>query len=507
MSLTADQIYAFSQGVLAARYDNAQPTPDFHMDLWNLCCSEHPQVAIAAPRGHAKSTSVTHAYLISNLLFREKKYAVIVSNTEGQARNFLKNITMELTENEEIKRIFKPKMIKDTDTEIIVRLGNDGHTFRLEAKGSNQKIRGMLWNGTRPDLIVCDDMENDDIVMNQERRDKFKGWFVEALMPCLSDNGIVRVVGTILHLDSLLENFMPKANKEKGIELIQTPLADFTNEEHPTWKAVRFRAHSPDYKYMLWPEKFTKERLLRIKQTYLDLGKPEGYAQEYLNYPIDEGSAYFRRDDLLPMEAEDIAKITGGGFRYFVGGDFAISRKSYADYTVFAIIGVDDRGKFHLVDVRRGRWDSFQIVEEILTIYDRYTPDLFLFEKGAIWEAIEPVLLKEMYRPGELRQVNYDTVGVSQDKEVRARPFQHRTRAGAMRFNKEADWWDDTLTELISFPRGVHDDIVDAIAHICAKIMDLNRAPTLREEAENDRRVSFKRSGLARKGRCRATGY
>ena len=130
MPLTPETIYGFSQGVLAARYDNAQPTPSFHMDLWRLCCSEHPQIAIAAPRGHAKSTSVTHAYLICNLLFREKKYAVIVSNTEGQARNFLKNITTELTENEEIKRLFKPRMIKDTDTEIIVALGNDGHKFR-----------------------------------------------------------------------------------------------------------------------------------------------------------------------------------------------------------------------------------------------------------------------------------------------------------------------------------------------------------------------------------------
>lgn len=507
MALTPQQIYAFSQGVLAARYDNAQPTPAFHMDLWGLCCSPHPQVAIAAPRGHAKSTSITHAYTLCNLLFQEKKYAVIVSNTEKQAVNFLKNITTELTENDEIKKLFSPRMIKETDAEIIVEIGKQGHKFRLEAKGSNQKIRGMLWNGTRPDIIVCDDFENDDIVMNQERREKFKEWFIEALMPCMSDTGIIRIVGTILHMDSLLENFMPKENKQKGVKLITTPLADFTNEEDPVWKSIRFRAHDPDYTNLLWPEKFTQKRLEQIKQTYVTLGKPSSYSQEYLNYPIDEGSAFFRRTDFIPMDALDIAKLSDGGMKYYVGGDFAISKKNYSDYTCFAVVGIDDKGLFHTVDIRKGRWDTYQIVEEILLLQDRYSPQLFLFEKGAIWNAIEPVLLKEMYRPQEIRNVVYDTIATSQDKEVRARPFQHRTRAGAMKFNKEADWYQDLELELVSFPRGAHDDQVDALSHICTKIMDLNRAPTNQEEAEESRRVSFRRSGLSRQGRSRVTGY
>lgn len=507
MALTPETIYGFSQGVLAARYDNAKPTPSFHMDLWRLCCSDFKKVAISAPRGHAKSTSITHAYLLANLLFREKKYAVIVSNTEGQARNFLKNITTELTENDQIKKLFKPRMVKDTDTEIIVALGKDGHKFRLEAKGSNQKIRGMLWNGTRPDIIVCDDFENDDIVMNQERREKFKEWFIEALMPCMSDTGIIRIVGTILHMDSLLENFMPKEDRRKGVKLIQTPLVDYTDEVKPGWKGVRFRAHSPDFEYLLWPEKFSKERLEEIKQDYTDLGKPASYAQEYLNYPIDESSAFFRRDDLLPMAHSDVAKITDGGLKYYVGGDFAISKKSYSDFTVFVVVGIDDKGVFHVVDVRRGRWDTYQIVEEILNLYDRYNPDLYIFEKGAIWNAIEPVLQKEMYRPNETRFVNYDTAAVSQDKEVRARPLQHRTRAGAVRFHKEAEWYQELEDEMVPFPRGAHDDQVDALSHICAKIVDLNRAPTGQEEAQESYKRSLKRSGLSRRGKSRITGY
>ena len=340
-----------------------------------------------------------------------------------------------------------------------------------------------------------------------DRRDKFKSWFTEALLPIMSDTGIIRVVGTILHLDALLENFMPKANRAKGVNLIQTPLADFTDEENPTWKAVRFRAHSPDFSHILWPEKFSKDRLLRIKKTYTDLGKPEGYAQEYLNYPIDESAAYFRKSDLLPMSDSAVKDMMEGRMKFYVGGDLAITRKTYADFTCFVVIGIDSQGLMYVVDVRKGRWDTFQIIQEIFNIYDRYTPNLFVFEKGAIWNAIEPVLQKEMYKPGEMRPLAYDTVGVSQDKEARARVLQHRTRAGALYFHKDGEWYEDLENEMITFPRGVHDDQVDALAHICAKIVDLNRAPTQREEAEEDFRRSYKRSGLRRKSRNRVTGY
>lgn len=507
MALDASQIFAFSQGVLAARYDNAQPTPGFHMDLWTLCCSDDQFVALAAPRGHAKSTSVTNAYLLSKLLFRESKYAVVVSNTEGQARNFLKNITVELMENEEIQRLFKPRMVKDTDTDIIVALGDGTHKFRLEAKGSNQKVRGMLWRGTRPDLIVCDDMENDDIVMNEERRAKFRDWFFNALIPCLSDHGQLRVVGTILHMDSLLERLMPKADPLNGVNLIHTPLADFTDEKDPLWKSVRFRAHDPSFEHILWPEKFSKERLMKIRANYIAQGNPDGYAQEYLNFPIDESQSYIRPQDLLPMDAEDILKYEQGQMKFYVGCDFAITKKSYSDYTAFPVIGVDEKGIFHLVDVRMGRWDTYEIVDEMFSIYDRYGSDIVFFpEKGAIWEAIKPVLLKESISRDKVRSINFDLVSCAADKQIRARPFQHRTRAGAFKILTTASWYVKVRDQILHFPRGANDDVVDGIGNVCQKILELARAPTGREIAEREFRKSYKMSGR-KSGRSRLTGY
>ena len=106
MQLTAETVKGFTGSILAPRFDNPAPIPKFHEELWELCCSDDLWVAIAAPRSHAKSTSVTLRYLLAEALFRKSQFILIVSNTEGQAAQFLGDIKVELTENEELINLF-----------------------------------------------------------------------------------------------------------------------------------------------------------------------------------------------------------------------------------------------------------------------------------------------------------------------------------------------------------------------------------------------------------------
>ena len=113
-------IFGFVGSCLAPRFDNPKPIPDFHRELWDICCKNARKIAIAAPRGHAKSTSITLSYLLAALLFREHKYAIIVSDTESQAIQFLGDLKAELLENEDIISLFGiSKLEKDTETKII----------------------------------------------------------------------------------------------------------------------------------------------------------------------------------------------------------------------------------------------------------------------------------------------------------------------------------------------------------------------------------------------------
>ena len=280
VTLTSGLIHGFSESILSQRYHERKQTPACHLEWWDLCCSPYPLVAIAAPRGHAKSTAITHAYVLANMLFRQRHFCLIISDTYEQAVMFLKDISTEIEENEDLQAFFDidPKFDKEAENDIIVRF-NDGAKFRIMAKGSEQKVRGLKCDGKRPDLIVCDDLENDEIVMNEERRKKFQKWFMEALLPSRSDSGIVRVVGTILHLDSLLENMMPPLHNK--MYTVQEPLKSYSTNPRAMWKGVRYKAHPGfnDFSHILWESKWPEKKLRDERQKYIEAGNPEGYSK------------------------------------------------------------------------------------------------------------------------------------------------------------------------------------------------------------------------------------
>jgi len=51
MELTAELIEGFTGSVLASRFDDPAPIPEFHRELWAMCCLPDRKVAVAAPRG------------------------------------------------------------------------------------------------------------------------------------------------------------------------------------------------------------------------------------------------------------------------------------------------------------------------------------------------------------------------------------------------------------------------------------------------------------------------
>jgi len=454
LTLTTEIVHGFTESLLKGNFDNPQPTPDFHKELWRLCCLPEPLVAAAAPRGHAKSTSVTHSFGLALVLFRERSFGMIISDTEMQAEMFLQDIANELKENQRLRELFGVGTFeKDTNTDIIVNF-LDGDQFRIMAKGSGQKVRGTKWNNKRPDFVLCDDLENEDIVLNKETREKFRNWFFGSVLPMVSDNGIIRFVGTILHMDSLLERLL--------------------NDD--TWIAERFRAHNADFTEILWPEKFSEEKLKHIRQRYVNQGFPEGYAQEYLNHPIDESTAYFKRDNIQPIVDYDEP------LNYYAAVDFAISQSERADFTVIVVAGVSPTGMVKIVDCRRGRWDSLEIIEEMIAVQQAYKPEIFTAEKGSIEKAIGPFLTAEMHRTGTY--LNLNPVNPDKDKMKRARSISARMKAHGVQFDLDAHWYPDMESELLRFPKDAHDDIVDALSWIGLTLDKLQEADTFAEQAE-----------------------
>lgn len=431
VQLTAELIEAFAGTFLSPMYDDPQPTPQCHREWWKLYCSSELFVAIAAPRGHAKSTVLTHDFALASACFRVEPHILIVSATEELAMAHLGDIANELRDNDELRRAFHiNKFTVDSKSEIIVRCHPDkeypiGYTFRILARGAGQKLRGLKWMGRRPGLTICDDMEEDEQVENFDRRRKFRRWVMRALLPLGRREGKIRWHGTILHEDSMLHRLM----------------------KDPTCKSALYRAHRAfdDFRDILWPEMWSEIRLRVLRQKYIEQGDAPGYAQEILNDPFAQDDVYLRKEGFIPMTEED-RKVQK---RICIGVDFAVSRSAKANRTSFTVGGQDAKNIIHIIDQRADRWDPVEWIDEMFSLQSQYDPEAFFVEDGVIWKSVQGTIYREMTVRGVW--MNLVPLPSTRDKAARGRPLQKRHRACSMRFDVEAVWYDVYEAELLRF--------------------------------------------------------
>lgn len=483
VELTSDLIEGFVQAYLVNGFDEAKPTPQFHRDSWALYCTEEPWADVAAPRGHAKSSALTHAYTLASALFRVESYTVLISTNEEAAIEFLGDIKRELTENEDLINDFEiAGFVTDSKTDIIVEF-KDGEQFRIIARGSGQKLRGRKWRGKRPGLIVCDDLEDDEQVESKDRRDKFRRWFFRAVIPCVRRGGKIRVHGTILHEDSLLAR-LQKSKK---------------------WKSLLFKAHAgfDDFSEILWPEQFSEETLRGIRQSFIEQFDSNGYSQEYLNDPFDNTEAYLKKEWFLEMQEADFDRP----MKFCIGVDFAISKKDKANRSSFTLGGQSAENRLYFLDQKVGRWDTNEIIDQMFELQSTYDPYCFWVEDGVIWKAIEPVLNQEM----RTRNVFMDCRPLPsvKDKAVRGRSWQKRMKAGACFFNKNSTWYAAYEAECLRFTgysEAVLDDQFDSSAILSRGFDEL---PLLDEEDFMDEDELYQTNTGPRQdqGRSTVTGY
>jgi len=128
--LNAQILEGFATSCLTPYYDEASQFANFHREWWEICCSNDKFIAIAAPRGHSKSTTITISYALATVLFRERRYVLLVADTEAQAALFLGTIKQILYDSERIHQLFGlekgPKGVvfeKDSETDQLTMRG------------------------------------------------------------------------------------------------------------------------------------------------------------------------------------------------------------------------------------------------------------------------------------------------------------------------------------------------------------------------------------------------
>ncbi len=180
-------------------------TAPFQREMFAITEDERPKVAvIEAFRNSAKTTIMGMSYPIWAILGKQqRKFVVILAQTQAQARQYLANIKSELESNKLLRKDLGP--FEEPDDEwrsvsiVLPRYG-----ARITIASIDQSIRGLRHGPHRPDLIICDDLGELTSVRIREPRSRLFDWLMGDIIPLGDVRTRVIVIGTRLHEESLI---------------------------------------------------------------------------------------------------------------------------------------------------------------------------------------------------------------------------------------------------------------------------------------------------------------
>jgi hypothetical protein len=509
-------------------YFSAEPAP-FHAELMrDLENPANRLIARIAPRGHAKSTCAAFAYPLWCICEQRRRNIVIVTHEASLATQFVRDIRHELETNERIiatygdlcveeaterrsdeatkgegprdrgakgqsagpspRRKRGPRAARSTAPLAGPQSSNvNKHQRRtrrkwtetlfttatgitVQAKGSGASLRGTRVGPQRPDLIVCDDIEEDEQVASPEGRRKLERWFRQVVMPALAPDGQLLVLGSLIHYDSLLAN-------------LRDP------QRFPRWDYKVYRALEAErgedgnyYRVALWPARWPVERLDEERERVGTLA----FEQEYQANPIDDSIRVFRPEwlqrydpdqlverNLITLMAVDPATGVSGGdyFALWIGSVDKTTGVIYTRQLTLERIGIVDQ------------------VRRIVAAFQRWRPLKIGIETVAYQVALKQIL-EEHSRQQHLYMpiVPIQTLANKRARIEGTAPFYEN---GTFRLPAQLD--PEAESQFLHFPKARHDDGPD----VCAMGIELARSLRASTDFEGTtvRRNPFSRDG------------
>jgi hypothetical protein len=315
-------------------------------------------------------------------------------------------------------------------------------------------------------LLIDDPIKNAEEADSADTREKLWDWYGSTAYTRLAPGGGVLVIQTWWHDDDLAGRLM-QAMKDGADDpdvdqfvIVKYP-AMAEGDEYLNYDTdlIEYDAEPANGILLrkkgecLHRERYDEAKLRKIMKTL----PKRWWSSLYQQNPVPDDGGYFTKDQFRRREPPHKKKAN-----IMIAVDFAISEKKGLQ---------DDDDVIHVADLLRFKsGDSLFIVDSILNMCNRwYSPGIVLgVEDGQIWRTMETVFKRRMLervKNGTLvGYIGYEVLKPLTDKLVRARPLQARMQQGLVSFDDKAEWYDAARMEMLRFPAGVHDDIVDSLA-------------------------------------------
>lgn len=418
-------------------------------------------LAIAAPRGEAKSTLVSQLFTLYCLVAQKKRYALIVMDSIDQAYPMLEAIKVELEFNQRLRVDF-PEIAgqgRVWQAATIVTKANQ----KVQVAGSGKKLRGLRHGAYRPDLVVLDDIENDEQVRSPEQRDKLHDWLKKTVLPlgAAGDKLDVVYIGTILHYDSVLNRTLSsKAWKTAKFKaLIRQPddmsLWDkwegfYLNEGEAVADAFYSQNKSAMDKgaVVSWAA--------RPILTLMKIRARDGHAtfdSEYQNDPLSS-------DDAMFANALTYWTELPGELVYFGALDPSLGKAGASRDPSAILVGGYHRetGKLYVIEAQVKKRLPDLIIEDVIRMQKQYQCQRWFVETVQFQEFLKDELVKRSAQRGI--PVPATATKPNTDKMLRIESLQPHMANGLILLHSSQA---TLISQLRHFPKADHDDGPDAL--------------------------------------------
>lgn len=469
-----------------------RPSPHFHEELdeiWtngvlkNINPAEEAKVlsgkdgsrnAVAAPRGHAKSTNFTFKDDLHAILYGYKHYILILSDSSDQAEGFLEDIKTEIEDNGNIIMDFGELKGDKVWRTGVMLTKND---IKVEAIGSGKKIRGRRHRNWRPDLIVLDDIENDENVNTLEQRRKLKNWFDKAVSKAGDTYTDIMYIGTILHYDSLLSKVLKNPEYETKTYRAVISFATNTklwdeweaiytnlfNEHHREDARAFYEAHESEMlegTEVLWKEKMPYYKLMvgRVSEGIAS------FNSELQNDPVDPDNATFNQEWFDYYEPDQM-DWKDPRYIFVAANDPSLGKNKKSDTSSIINLALDTRtGYMYVADASVEKRKPDVIIDDVIGMNRRLKRD---YGKGFYKFGVETVqfqyFFKEVMAQKSAEAGEYlpiEEIQSSANKMLRIESLQPVIKNKYLKFNREHK---SLLKQMEEFPMGGNDDGPDGL--------------------------------------------
>lgn len=433
---------------------NLEPA-DFHPDL--IAALEDKLVEmleVIGFRGSAKSTYASLAYILYISLEHHYDFILPVFDTTSQMKLAIANMRYELEHNPMIVKDYGLTFNADKNwSDASLQLLNG---VLVMGRSRGQKIRGLKHRQYRPQVIVCDDLEDLEWVKKKENRDKTEKWLTSEVIPAQQETGAKLVlIGNMLHNNAIMARM--KAKKKANGE--------------PLFKLLEFALFDKSGK-CTWEGKYPNDDAIQAQKD--KVGSATAWSREYLlkiiaeeDQIIKEGDIHRYTNGLLDQRDERTGRLMYPILDAGAAEDLAISEKTTADFTAIVagfMVTLDAKRKLLIRPHPFNRRVDF---DGALAGAKDTMKDLPMGAR--LW--VEDVHYQRA-AVQTLKKAGISVTGIKPitDKRSRLQAVAPFIKDGTVLFPESG--CEELLDQLLGFGTEEHDDLVDALVYLILALIN-----------------------------------